>query len=475
MHVVTYGIVGVPRGLDPHDQTVPNDFATRVAFDSLLMPEDDGGLRPWLAESYRAVDADTWDFQLRSGVRFASGRPLDAAAVVWNFQRLQANPRLLVAARIPTLATCEATDALTVRFRTRGPDVIWPRRVLQVVIADPQELGTSDPVPDPGPGAGTGLFQVIEFDPARAVLHAAVPDTWRGTARLGGLRTLPFEPSALLAALRSGEADFGYLSGHDVATAQQSGLVLQRILQSNVHMIRFNSTRPPFDDPQLRAAVSLALDPRRIVAERYLGEGRAPDQVVGTDCFGHVPGLPPHRVDVDEARRLAAAVSVPEPLRFDVLASSAVLRPWCDASIAALAAVGIPVEAAYVDLPTYLGKLAANQPPRGDLIGAGNQYGPGLDAEFALNKFSRRLPVEQVEYDNPAFQALYDASQVEFDQTRRRGLLQDATRLLLNDHGCVPVYQPALSWLVNPRVTGLRMNTIGAGWVDWKDVTCTSP
>lgn len=470
--VVTYGIVGLPDSLDPHHQVVPNDFATRVAFDSLLMPDDSGGLRPWLAESYRAVDAETWEFQLRDGVTFASGRAVTAEAVQWNFQRLQTNPRLLAAARVPTLESCAVADRLTVHFRTRAPDVIWPRRVLQVAIADPEELGTSENVPNPGPDAGSGLFRIMDFDPARSVRHEAVPDTWRGTAALAGVRMLPYDPPGLLAALLSGEADFGYLSGADVDFAVRAGLVLQRILQANVHMIRFDSTKPPFDDPALRAAVSLALDPDQIVAERYLGEGRAPSQLVGADCFGYDPHIAAHRFDPVEAREISARLTLDHPLSFDILESSAVLRPWGDASVEALNAVGLATEANYVALPTYLGKLAANSPPRGDLIGAGNQYGPGLDAEFSLNKFSNRLPAEQVEYDNPQFQQLYDASQVEFDQDRRLTLLQECTRVLLADHGCVPMYQPALNWLLNPRIQGLHMNTVGAGWVDWKDVTC---
>lgn len=43
--------------------------------------------------------------------------------------------------------------------------------------------------------------------------------------------------------------------------------------------------------------------------------------------------------------------------------------------------------------------------------------------------------------------------------------------MLLADHGCVPMYQPALNWLVSPRVRGLEFNTVGAGWLDWREVT----
>lgn len=467
---ITYGIVGLPDNFDPHNQAVPNDFATRIVFDGLLIPTEDGGMAPSLAESYVLVDPSTWDFTLRAGVRFASGRPLTAESVKWNYERLRTNPRLLAAARIPTYESSEALDERTIRFRTRGPDAIWPRRVLQVVIADPEEMGTEQVVPFPSPGAGSGLFRLAEFQPGALVRHEVSPGSWRGTARIEGVRMEPHDPASLLDGLVSGAVDFGYLSGPDVERGQQAGLVLQRILQSNVHMIRFNSTRPPFSDPRLREALALALDAPRIVEQRYLGEGRAPTQLVGEDCFGYDPGLSPPDLDLARARMLVDEVAWDGKLQFDVLASSAVLRPWGEASIETMNEIGLAVEPNFVDLPTYLGKLAANRPPRAELIGAGNQYGPGMDAEFSLNKFSDKLPEEQVEYSNPAFQEVYDASQVEFDAEKRLDLLHRATRILLDDHGTIPMYQPALSWLVNPRVSGMQMNTIGAGWIDWLDV-----
>ena len=82
---VVYGMVGIPGEFDPHNQIVPNDFGIRIAFDSLLMTDDEGGLTPRLAEWWRAVDERTWEFHLRDGLRFASGRKLTAECVKMEF------------------------------------------------------------------------------------------------------------------------------------------------------------------------------------------------------------------------------------------------------------------------------------------------------------------------------------------------------------------------------------------------------
>lgn len=471
---VVYGMVGIPGEFDPHNQVVPNDFGIRVAFDALLTTDDEGGLVPRLAESWRPLDRTTWEFRLRAGLRFASGRTLDAGSVKWNFERVLGDRRLAVASRISTLASVEAVNASTLRFHTHGPDAIWPRRALQVVVADPMESVAGRFDPYPSRGAGSGLFQIVDFVPDGYLRLERSADSWRGTARVAAMEMRPYDPKGLEEALRRGEAQFGYLTEEQADGMGDSGLQLQRVLQANVHTLRFNSLRPPFDDPRLREAVALAYDPALMLCEAYRGRGGAPNQIVGPECFGFDPGLGPRLVDPERARRLVRDSGHTGEIVFDVLASSAVLRPWCEWTIERLNQIGLATRANYVDMPTYLGKMIRNEPRRSDLIGAGNQYVPGLDADFALDKWSNRLPPESVEYSNPEFQALYEASLVEFDERTRRGMLQACARLLLEDHACVPALQPALSWFVDPRLRGLRMNCAGAGWVDWLDVTYTN-
>jgi peptide/nickel transport system substrate-binding protein len=49
----------------------------------------DGEFEPYLAESIEPNDDLTeWTFTLRSGVEFHDGTPLDAEAIVWNYENL---------------------------------------------------------------------------------------------------------------------------------------------------------------------------------------------------------------------------------------------------------------------------------------------------------------------------------------------------------------------------------------------------
>ena len=470
---LVYGMVGVPPKADPHDQVLPTDFLTRVTFDSLLVPDmESGGLQCRLAESYRPIDPTTWEFVLRPGITFGNGRPVTAEAVKWNFDRMHRNRNFAGAARLSTYEGADILDERTIRFRTRQPDMVWPRRAVQVVIADPLEAdGAGDFGVSPPPGSGTGPYRIVAFEPDGFVRLEINPRSWRGLPKIAAMEMRFYTPDTLEAAFVSGEAHLGYLTEEATDRAVAAGLVMQRQAQANIHPIRYDTRVAPFDDWRFRKAMALAIDQQAIIDEAYRGHGVPANQVVGPDCFGFDPDLPPFATDPREARRLAAEVGYTGILKMDVLQASAVIRPWAEHAIRALNAVGIATEPNYVDMRTYLGMMTANDPPRSELIGAGNQYGPGLDADFGLDKFSNALPAHLRTYDNPAFQAVYDASQAEMDTDRRETLLKACSRIAMDDVAAIPIWQPSLAWLVSPRVKGLKMNSCGAGWADWLHVT----
>ena len=68
------------------------DRNSRVAsgniFESLLDRDRSGQIVPWLAESYRAVNDNTWRFRLRKNVKFHNGEPFDAHAAAFSVNRI---------------------------------------------------------------------------------------------------------------------------------------------------------------------------------------------------------------------------------------------------------------------------------------------------------------------------------------------------------------------------------------------------
>ena len=67
--------------------------------------------------------------------------------------------------------------------------------------------------------------------------------------------------------------------------------------------------RPPFADPRLRRAVSLALDRQALTRSLQLGRALPLGQPLPPGIFGHAPDLPPQPRDLEAARRLGVPAS----------------------------------------------------------------------------------------------------------------------------------------------------------------------
>ncbi|NCY26828.1 MAG: ABC transporter substrate-binding protein, partial [Alphaproteobacteria bacterium] len=73
---LTLGVRAGPDSIDPHfTATGTQAEALKHVFDTLVWSGDQLQLEPGLAESWRSVDATTWEFKLRAGVTFHDGSP----------------------------------------------------------------------------------------------------------------------------------------------------------------------------------------------------------------------------------------------------------------------------------------------------------------------------------------------------------------------------------------------------------------
>ena len=84
-----------PTSMDPHYQnlTINNSFATQV-YNALVLQDVNQNLLPGLASSWEPVDDLTWQFNLRSGVKFHNGASFSAEDVIASMERAANVPNL---------------------------------------------------------------------------------------------------------------------------------------------------------------------------------------------------------------------------------------------------------------------------------------------------------------------------------------------------------------------------------------------
>src|SRR5262245_49709452 len=82
------GLSAEPSAMDPHFHNLtPNNSLLRHIFDRLTHQDEQQGVIPGLAQSWRNVDDSTWEFKLRPGVKFTDGSDFTANDVIYSFCR----------------------------------------------------------------------------------------------------------------------------------------------------------------------------------------------------------------------------------------------------------------------------------------------------------------------------------------------------------------------------------------------------
>ena len=106
---------------DPHSQNegLTNNI-NQLVYEFLLVRDKKLGQIPALAESWTRVNATTWRFKLRPGVKFHDGTPFTADDVVFSFERALETSQLRVYANASGIP--KKIDDLTVEFTTSAPN-----------------------------------------------------------------------------------------------------------------------------------------------------------------------------------------------------------------------------------------------------------------------------------------------------------------------------------------------------------------
>ncbi len=257
-----------------------------------------GELVPWLATGYAwSDDLLTLTFTIREGVFWSDGEPFTASDVAYTFNLLKTAPGVnsnVLPALIGDSAYVDsitATDDLTVQFtfnRVYTPGLyeligqnIVPEHVWQDV-ADVIAFTNENPV-------GTGPFtEIVSFADQSYVLGKN-PNYWQpGKPAIDGIRWRAFaDANAASLAMVEGEIDWSNLFISDPARNFVSDdpnryFILEE--GPNMAILAMNINRPPFDDANVRRAISMAINREQVV---MIGEGGVvgPADVTGLTAF----------------------------------------------------------------------------------------------------------------------------------------------------------------------------------------------
>ena len=200
-------IVTIAQGVDPttldpmnHAETPAGNLA-RNMFDTLLERDGNLVLQPALAaELPKLVAPTTWEFNLRPGVKFHNGEPVDAEAVKFSLERL-VDPKLKLRGATPfaPLGHVEIVDPLTVRIHTKAP---WPIldslvSATGAAILPPRYYREKELTHVARNPVGSGPFKFVRWVKDDRIELEANEGYWRGAPRVKRLVWKPIPDDAV--------------------------------------------------------------------------------------------------------------------------------------------------------------------------------------------------------------------------------------------------------------------------------------
>src|SRR5690606_12545621 len=133
----------------------------------LVRASVDGKLVPALATSWQAIDDKTWEFKLRSGVKFHNGADFTADDVKFTIERIPTVPNSPAQLTLYTASIADITivDPHTIRFATKQPNPLLPAYLAQVYIISRSATGSATTADfNTGKAAiGTGPYRFVEW------------------------------------------------------------------------------------------------------------------------------------------------------------------------------------------------------------------------------------------------------------------------------------------------------------------------
>jgi peptide/nickel transport system substrate-binding protein len=273
--VMAWHVTIAPSWFDP--STAPpqiTPFGMLYALhDALVRPYPGHKMGPSLAESWKETpDGKTYEFKLRSGLKFHNGDPLTTEDVKFSFERYRGAGASILKERVREV---EIVSPVVVRFHLKEP---WPdfmtffgTTATAAGIVVPKKYLTQ--VGDDGfkkHPIGAGPYKFVSHKPGIEVVLEANTAYWR---RVPNVKTWIMrsvtDSTTRAVMLKSGEADIAVaLDGPDAETVQKDPR-LQVIPSKHASIFWIEMTeqwdpKSPWHDKRLRLAVNYALNRKAI-------------------------------------------------------------------------------------------------------------------------------------------------------------------------------------------------------------------
>lgn len=497
-----------PETIDPAlNSAVDGGNMLLHSFECLLTVDQDGQLAPGQAETWEtSEDGLTWTFHLRDGLKWSDGSDLTANDFVYSWKRV-CDPNVAAPYAETVLGMVEGYDKAIEGDLDALQVVAEDDSTLVVTMSAPctffgslAAFATLSPVQEAtieanGDGWATsaetyisnGPFYVSEWVPGSHILMSKNTNYWNADAiKLDGIKFNLIEDSnAAYSAYQTGEV----LMIKDVPTEEIPSLegnadyYVDPII--GTYYVSLNLDREPFNDKNVRKALSLAIDREYVAntlmqgtytpAGNFMGPGWI--DMDGSEFMENANGGAPYidttdfEGNLEEAKKLLADAGYPDGEGLPSITYSTndigyhkVVAEYLQEAWAELG----------VDLQVEIVEWASFTPMRrnGDYDSSRNGWvGDYSDPSNMLDLLYSTNGNNDGNFNNADYDAAMETSRSTIDPEERSKALHDAEDILMEEAGCIPIAYYNDFWLQSDKITGSWHSPYGYWYFMYADIT----
>ena len=473
--------------LDPPKAWSTMDWGTaaQLLYNRVYTFDAENNLVPDLAVEMPDIsdDGTVYTVSLKEGVLFHNGRELVAEDVKYSLER-NARPdsgtwnatsplsnivggQAVIDGEAETAEGIRVVDDQTIEFTLVEPDAYFVHGLTLItnsivpseVVEEFGEDFSFNPV-------GTGPFQLVEWVPGERLEFARFDDYFEeGKPYLDGIvYEVGADPGVYLLRFERGEMDVvaDGLPAADIARVASDPAMGELFMNTNTYLtgfLAFNTATPPFDNPDVRKALAMAIDRDRLLqfsanAATITYDWYPPSHyncTAGDDD-------PLYTYDPEAARQLLADAGYPDG--FQVESWFRVIRPWLDRIPEAvqqdLAAIGVDVELLQLET-SVASEMVDNHEMPMFMQAWGSSFPDPFN--FATEIFQTgSVYAERLNYSNPEVDALVAEARQNTDPESRCEQWLQAQELVMQDLPAVPLLVAGYPDVRSPRIEDFCYN-----------------
>ena len=504
---LVYCSEGSPEGFDPALYTAGTTFdASSNAVYNKLMEFAPGTTNPEpaLAESYTVSDDGLeYTFKLRPGVKFQTTdfftptREMNADDVVFTFERQwkadNAWHRYVAGAAweyfngmgFPDLIqSIEKVDDMTVKFvlkRKEAPFVanlgmdfasIMSKEYADKLQAD-GKMDQLNQMP-----LGTGPFEFVAYQQDAVIRYRANEDFWKGKEKIDDLVfAITTDAAVRYQKLQAGECHImPYPNAADVAAMKaDSNLTVMEQEGLNIAYLAYNTTQAPFDKPEVRKALNMAINKQAIVDAVFQGAASPAKNPIPPTMWSYNDAIEDDKYDPDAAKKMLEDAGVSN-LSMKVWAMP-VARPYmlnarraAELIQADFQKIGVTVEVVSYEWAEYLERSKAKDRDGAVILGWTGDNGDPDNFLHTLLGCAAVGGNNRAQWCNEEFDKIVNDAKVETDQAARTKLYEEAQVVFKREAPWATLDHSLVVMPMRKEVTGYVMSPLGKHFFSGVDI-----